>query len=375
VNPALAAVAVDSGDSEARPVAARDALERWLIEGPARIATGPHAGAMAGESVGGRARYAYPEITGYYLQWLAHRAHRHGHTEILALRARDAQRWLKAWISESPLPARVHIDAAVCDWRNDATFAFDLAMVLRGVASAADAGLVVADAFLVGEACEHLRTLIAVDGQFDAARPHAAAALLPTRWSTRRGAFLTKAAAGVLAAARSLAQVPRAVQAAAEATWDASLDALLCHPHAALHPYLYAIEGLLSLPAHPRFDAACEPVARELQTRLAARRCGTLPESLESPGRPRLDIVAHALRAVLLLTAHGVASAPVARAVPALIEAVCANLEDDGGLRFAPDDPPTLRNAWTCMFAEQALDYAACGHAELASIATTPWIV
>ena len=40
---------------------------------------GDHAGAVAGWIGGdGRADYVYPEITGYFLQWLASMAQRHG---------------------------------------------------------------------------------------------------------------------------------------------------------------------------------------------------------------------------------------------------------------------------------------------------------
>ena len=47
-------------------------LQHWLSFGPAIVSDGPHAGAVAGRiAADGRPEYAYPEIAGYFLTWLA----------------------------------------------------------------------------------------------------------------------------------------------------------------------------------------------------------------------------------------------------------------------------------------------------------------
>ncbi|MBN8482336.1 MAG: hypothetical protein J0L88_12175, partial [Xanthomonadales bacterium] len=47
-------------------------LRRFLTGPGIQVAEGRHAGAVIGAlDDAGRARYAYPEITGYYLHWLA----------------------------------------------------------------------------------------------------------------------------------------------------------------------------------------------------------------------------------------------------------------------------------------------------------------
>src|SRR2546423_15179007 len=57
------------------PGHARDALTSWLLGDRAQVTSGTHAGAAAGwVDREGRAAYVHPEITGYYLQWLAWRA-------------------------------------------------------------------------------------------------------------------------------------------------------------------------------------------------------------------------------------------------------------------------------------------------------------
>ena len=134
---------------------------------------------------------------------------------------------------------------------------------------------------------------------------------LPDRWSTRRGAFLAKAAAGVIGAAAVVPGVSAPVVEAAERTLAASLRWLDERPHREVHPLLYAAEGFLSLPAHPLLPAALPVIARELAEVLRqSRALGRVPEFLDveptAAGAARLDIVAQTLRVAALLAANGV---------------------------------------------------------------------
>jgi len=71
----------------------RDALTSWLLGDRAQVASGTHAGAVTGwVDREGRASYVYPEITGYYLQWLAWHAACHGVNDETRRRA-AAARW------------------------------------------------------------------------------------------------------------------------------------------------------------------------------------------------------------------------------------------------------------------------------------------
>src|SRR5206468_1954960 len=108
-------------------------------------------------------------------------------------------------------------------------------------------GLIKPDDVLVGSLAAQLSRLIAVDGMFDSCRAIDRRANLPDRWSTRRGGFLAKAAAGVLSASEILPHVGAKLRHAAAATMAASLDAAIGQPHDETHPALYAIEGALSL--------------------------------------------------------------------------------------------------------------------------------
>jgi hypothetical protein len=69
-----------------------DRVGRWLLGGPAQVREGLHAGAVAGcLQRHGAAAYVYPEITGYYLHWLAWRASHWGTTPEIERAAQAAQ--------------------------------------------------------------------------------------------------------------------------------------------------------------------------------------------------------------------------------------------------------------------------------------------
>jgi len=342
----------------------RSAVAAWLLDGPAQLREGRHAGAVAGAiDPRGSVAYVYPEITGYYLQWLAWRARHDNNTDIFGERAARAQRWLRVWLADDPPQTRVHLNGTVGDWRNNAVFCFDLAMVLRGLASAAQAQLLVADATVVAGVVRQLEQLIGVDGAFDACPINARGTGLPDRWSTRRGAFLAKAAAGIVAAARVLPGVPASIERAAIATFDASISALLDHPHRDVHPLLYAFEGVLAWPEHPRFDAVIEVVAAQFAALLGlAGKDGRLPESIDAAsgatGPARVDVIAQALRVGFLLGVHRVQPPQDQLALARLRHLLVRQLRPSGAVGFLLDAEPADCNAWAAMFADQALAFA-----------------
>jgi hypothetical protein len=336
----------------------------WLLDGPAQLREGRHAGAVAGAiNARGSVAYVYPEITGYYLQWLAWRARNVSDPDLFAERAASAQRWLRVWLAEDPPQTRVYLDGTVGDWRNKAVFCFDLAMVLRGLASVTQAQLLVPDATVVAGVVRQLEQLIGVDGAFAACVANARGSELPDRWSTRRGAFLAKAAAGIVAAARVLPDVPESIERAAIATFDASTLALLDHPHREVHPLLYAFEGVLAWPEHPRFDAVIKVVAAQFAALLGlAGKDGRLPESIDAAsgatGPARVDVIAQTLRVGCLLGAHRVQPPPDQLALARLRHLLMRQLRPSGAVGFSLESESADCNAWAAMFADQALAFA-----------------
>lgn len=342
--------------------AARSAIANWLLHSGAQQVTGENAGAVAGWlAPSGRADYVYPEITGYYLQWLAWYALRHDASADVAHRASAAQHWLQAWVSRDSLPqTRVYLRDHQDDWRNRALFFFDVAMVLRGLAWSVHAGLISADTALVDRLCALLRRLMRGDGMFDACVLESTAdsnATLPSRWSTQRGPFLAKAAEGVLCAARWLPNIAEDIVRAAESTFDASLNAALVSPHHETHPFLYALEGV--------FNRAATGTTTNEKPRLAAQfdalmhqvdGVGHLPEASDRAGAKRLDIVAQAIRIDSILHSQlGHEGDHNRKSVLKMVGLLVENTNRAGALPFAPDQQPVQLNVWTAMFAEQAL--------------------
>ncbi|MEP7275841.1 MAG: hypothetical protein ABI812_05750 [Betaproteobacteria bacterium] len=352
-------------------------LRRWLTDGPIQRDDGAVAGYVDDRD---NAAYVYPEITGYYLQWLAWNAARGEPRAVLAARAAAAQRWLTAWIAETPPVTRVFRDPARMDWRNRAVFCFDLAMVLRGLAAATRYELVAPVPGLVAAVCQPLVELIGADHLLDACKLHDPRKVydphgdFPDRWSTRRGAFLAKAAAGIEFAAAVLDAVPAALRDAATRTFAASLDAL-GEPHLPTHPLLYAIEGYLNWPTHPDFAARLPAIGARFDALVErSTALGRVPEAMDAPGAARLDIVAQTLRAGLLLAQHRGAAMPDAfrRKLEAALRAAAT---PDGAIPFVRDARPPQRNAWATMFASQALAWSTLDADAMAQLAAEPLIV
>ena len=348
----------------ATPPAARSVvaspLAAWLLK-VAQCKNGPHAGAIAGcVSISGAPSYVYPEIAGYYLSWLAWRARQDGPSPELAQHAAAAQRWLARWLAMPGPPTRVHLDGTCEDWRNHARFTFDLAMVLRGLGAAAHAGLLQPEAAVVaGVSCEIARA-VADDGALVACVADAGTTL-PDRWSTRRGPFLAKAAAGILRAATQLPDIPAGLARAAERTFVTSVAALAREPHRESHPLLYAFEGVLNLPRHPRFHDTLPVVAAQFDILLAqAGNDGHLPETLgavNGRGPSRVDVIAQAVRVGNLLAAHRPQCPPDRVALARLRQALTRQVRAHGGVAFARSVAPAQANVWATMFADQALAF------------------
>jgi len=223
---------------------------------------------------------------------------------------------------------------------------------------------------------DELERLVAHDGQLDACSVHADGADFPRRWSTQRGPFLAKAAAGIEVASASLPGVSTALRTAAAATFDASIEALTAAPHAETHPQLYALEGYLAWPGHPQFAARLPAMMTAFEGLVASTLAqGRVPESQREAGTARLDIVAQMLRVGVLLGHHG-GSTVLASLTRPLVAALETAVLPDGAMPFARHGDFALqRNAWVAMFATQALAWNAAQPSTLRHVAKAPAIV
>ncbi|UXI69699.1 hypothetical protein [Tahibacter amnicola] len=347
--------------------AAADRLRSWLLSGAVQCDSGVHAGGVFGAfDADGTARYVYPEITGYYLHWLADVARdQAAERPLLARAAQAAADWTTRQFENGAVPAtRAYVNGETeSDWRNDAVFFFDLAMLLRGLCAATETGLITLPRNAVERVLAELARLVDETGEIRAARRLTPDARLPVRWSTVGGPFEVKASSRVTLAARHITVPPLLAQACtALAQRYAAVAAQV--PLEMLHPTLYFAEGILV--ADP---TSIDGVRILLQRLLALQNAdGSLPEAEDSTV-PRSDIIAQALR-IALLTREGAPTPAMASLARALVQRIAPS----GVLTFRPDAPQPQPNVWCAMFAEQALRWQAgrlAGHATPAA----EWLV
>ena len=322
-------------------------IRRWLLDGPAQVSGGEHDGAVVGSfDALGRPSYVYVEITGYWLHWLAD-------LDVApaarSTRAERAVAWCLRQFEHRAPPTRIVLNDGASDWRNDAVFLFDLAMLAGGLARAAEAGLVADPIPLAHRLIDECVALVR-DGELQPLRALHANTLLPDRWSTRLDNFELKAATRVLMLQRIL-PLPAPLADACERLCARLAPRTASAAVELLHPTLYFMEGAVTR------ERACWPGVAHLLDRVLdlANRDGELPED---PARPaavlRSDVIAQALRVGLVLHRHGVEGAPSPERLAPLAAALCARVRSDGAVPFQPGDPP-LANTWCAMFAEQAL--------------------
>jgi len=366
------AVAPDSFDAgvSAEPDDVAGAIARWLLGSAIQLPRGEHRGAVAGWlDADGRPSFAYGEITGYFLSWLAfasaaHRSPRSVGTDTdLSQRAASAARWLargecEAHLRVARIPIAVSRDE---DWRDHVGFTFDLAMIWRGVEHAQAwlglrlAGLERALRAQLEARCE--RDGLRACWSLDPASPP------PERWSTRPGPYQLKIAAVLLLSPRSTEPMRRSA-CATLARWRAAGSPA---PDALLHPYLYFLEGwtALALAGYPGFaPAAAGRLFGEVMNHQA--RDGSLPGRLGSccgergrPERERADVLAQALRLGATMIAAGWLDLRDWEArLDRLERRLRSCIASDGAVLFHPrGESPVNRNSWCSMFASQAVAF------------------
>lgn len=323
-------------------------LRDWLLGGSVQCRDGLHTGGVFGAfDADGTARYVYPEITGYYLHWLAEVAHSGLADPRLTTAATAAADWTARVLADGAVPAtRAYVNGSDADdWRNRAVFFFDLAMLLRGVCAVRETGLADVAPSTIARLVEELARF-ADAGTIRAART-APGVELPPRWSTLGGPFEVKASSRVELAARHVA-LPAALADACRGLAQGYRDDIATLRLDMLHPTLYFAEGMLV--AEPDCTAAIATLARRCLA--LADADGNLPEA-EDSSVPRSDILAQTLRVLLLTNAADGAD------VERVANALCTRVDAAGRLPFRVDVNALQPNVWCAMFAEQALRWYA----------------
>lgn len=272
----------------------------------------------------------YPEITGYYLSWLAfvsaHRA-----DSDLRKAATEAVAWVDSVTSDDcPPRTRYYFDNRH-DWRNTATFTFDLAMLCRGLHAVRR---LVPEQPRLNVLQRLLRHVLPTGRTLPVFRN--ARCELPDRWSTRPGPFQLKTAAALLAFQN---------HPAIWNTFDKWSGKVMSEIEGADgHGALYALEGLV------QFGVSHKPHA--LQE--AANCFEALVVRLE---QDRSDVLAQALRLGLTLRSLGFCQGNEWNGRLAELHARLEHfILNSGAVCFRPPrDRPINLNTWAAIFTHQAM--------------------
>jgi hypothetical protein len=313
----------------------------------------------------------YPEISGYYLQFLALAAS--GSTvggvsdagAVAEPAARHAASRVIAWLDQAgpagdPLTL-YHRDMTQSDWRNKCLFAFDLGMIMRGFASVESRWPGIVPTAVNSRYAASIQSLVS-HGHLRSHRLRAGASEseIPVKWSTQVDVHHVKIAG-------ALAGVGSRFEGVVAAIISEQAEALKREGTARmreLHPFLYLIEGWLMLWGQSGNRAFLDyaGIAFHILLRELDPERGTLPPIA---GRhdlaTRADVLAQALRAGVVLEQAAWFDGPAARqwsmARHALHDALLSRVTPEGGIEF--DQVGRHRNVWASLFSWQALDFVA----------------
>ena len=304
------------------------ALDTWLTSSEVFLD-----GAIAGSiNDSGCAVYTYPEISGYYLSYLAYRIQSDGESGCLAEKAQKILGFqLEIWSKSSPPATRLYLNTLLQpqdDWRNQGLFIFDIAMLVRGVADIsnyidttawpAKKFLNYTDSFCGGQILHPVRWFFGCPKE------------APDRWSTRSGAYQLK----VVAALKRAAII-----------WNSSILLEKIVPHNP-HSIAYAVEGVVLL--GDSNDVNWDMVKVWIEN---------LANAIDAVGQDdvnfrRTDVIAQLLR---LSCCEPFFNGSIA---DRLSQILCSAINTDGSLHFtlAPCEA-SYKNTWPVLFARQALDF------------------
>lgn len=354
-----------------RTQAALGALTRWLMSDAVLRPSGSGAGVANWLWPDGMHDGLYPEICGYYLQFLALAAAPAAGPEssadgtVAANAAHHAAsqvvRWLEEVGPEGNPPTLYHRDPTQSDWRSQCLFAFDLGMIYRGLAAmeARWPGIIEPGIMLRYRAS--IRSLIGDRGLAShSLRAGATAAEIPQKWSTQIDVHHVKIVA-------ALAGVDPGFETAVAKTIADQAEFLARDGSARmreLHPFLYFVEGWLMLWGQSGEAVHLDRAATAFDIVLGEfdpdRAGGCLPPIAgRTDLATRSDVLAQALRAGIVLEHAGRLASPASpwpRIRGVLEGEVLSRVTPEGALEF--DRVGRHRNIWASLFAWQALRLA-----------------
>jgi hypothetical protein len=342
-------------------------IEDWLLNSPVQLGRGPEKGGIAGWlNAHHLPEYVYMEITGYYLSSMAFIATNTNstHNQSLALeRAEKSLNWLYSYSSKGELPpTRKYLyPQAEEDWRNKATFAFDLGMVIRGLSAVQPFLASSKHSEVLAFFLERLGEFIEQDYSLNAYLFATPGTRLPHKWSTTHGPYHLKVVAGVLGLPGEL--VSKDLHLSVEqvyTNWQkySELEEL-CED---LHPTLYYLEGLVAFALQDYEAGLWAKIAKLFETLMSYQGLDhTLPANpATARNQVRADVLAQALRIGCILKSQGyLEGLDWEHQLSGLYENLLGFMGAEGAISFHPltEQYPQHWNAWCTMFTHQALSF------------------
>jgi hypothetical protein len=299
----------------------------------------------------------YPEIAGYYLQFLAILGSTFDRSGECLAHATSIVEWLDEISLRGPPRTRYH-RIMKTDWRNGANFSFDMAMILRGLGK-------------IGERFPQLRRDDLIDRYHSFVIHEESAtllsshkvvgpAVLPERWSTTFGLHQLKSAAAigsVFGIATGKEQQPDIVENTIEECLSLFRRQLKDrHTAWVFHQLFYFAEGALMLHADSELPWLASAALDALNLAVSSSDSGA--SFYDSAGTDeaveRSDVIAQALRVASILAAGGLLDRtewPILRSW--LLNRLACFVDPNGGVRF--DNSRGHTNAWAALFVWQAL--------------------
>lgn len=347
--------------SGSRNLALIQSIQNWLLSAQVQLTDGAHRGGVVGWlNEKGSPEFLYPEVTGYYLTWLAFLSLVSHASEEKLSRARNALHWISnQFVGGNIPPARLYLQSSSKDWRSSVIFSFDAAMISRGVAFAPCLDGERGREDTLAGILHCLSHFISSNGFIQPylrvqSRP---APPLPERWSLAAGPHQLKIAAAIFSLPPAV--VPQDLAAAADRLfWHWRERSLSMQLSGGTHPILYFLEGLLLAGAY-EIDEEAWSLAAGVYTKLMEAQSpeGSLPSRLNGTGGPlRSDVLAQALRIGCILRSRGYLSQfRWEEKLAALATALEFFVQNDGPVQFCQDGIERHRNTWSAIFSHQAL--------------------
>ncbi len=312
-----------------KDVVIRDAIRRidgWLSREPAFCYD---SGAVAGLTNKNEVVYWYGEIAGYYLSYLASlKTSRSGVQKLKPHAAKQVGRWLQDQWKNGTATTRVYA-CDTTDWRNNYVFAFDLAMILRGLTSVQylDTGI-----WSGRQIAEFIKSDLTDDQGELRATTFVTGNEPPATWSTSIDGYQLKTAAGLMIWGKWFHD-PVLYKLGRNTVKRLAEGGVSDWPHLPLHPGLYALEGAL----------LCGLMTPGSMTRPVNKILASIDMTTE-----RTDAITQLLRLVLFSRIKD-------KRIDALVSRLLDSIDSDGSVVFRVDRTSNERNTWCAIFARQTL--------------------